>query len=241
MKKPIIGISSSIIVDSGGMFPGYERAYVNKDYVDAVINSGGIPLIIPISQDKDVIKSQIDLIDGLILSGGHDVYPLNYNEEPDPKIGAVFPERDEYDFTLLNLAKDKNIPILGICRGLQIINTFFGGTLYQDNSYKGAVLKHSQNQRPELKTHTINIEKNSKLFNILNKSELLVNSFHHQSIKDAGKGLKIVAKAKDGIIESVEHEDYDFLVGVQWHPEMLFKTCGDAEKIFNEFIAKAKK
>lgn len=241
MKKPVIGISSSIIIDSGGMFPGYERAYVNKDYVEAILNAGGIPFIIPISSDLEVIKSQIELIDGLILSGGHDVYPLNYGEEPDPKIGGVFPERDEFDFNLLKFAKEKNIPVLGICRGLQIINTYEGGTLYQDNSYKGKVLKHSQNEKPSLKTHTVEIDKNSKLFEIFEKETFLINSFHHQSVKDVAPTLKGVAYAKDGIVEAIEHKEYDFLIGVQWHPEMLFRNCDMARKLFKKFIEKANK
>lgn len=242
MKKPIIGISSSILVDSDGMFPGYERAYVNRDYVEAVINNGGIPFIIPFSQDKEVIKEQIKNIDGLILSGGHDVYPLNYGEEPKTKIGQVFPERDEYDFELLKNAKKRKIPILGICRGLQLMNVFEGGSLFQDLSYIGNdILKHSQNDRPTLKTHSVNIDKSSKLFEIFKVDEFLINSFHHQAINKVAKNFKVVAKAKDGVIEAIEYKNYPFYIGVQWHPEMLQKTDDLMKKLFKEFINMSKK
>lgn len=241
-KKPIIGISSSLIVDQGGMFPGYKRAYVNKDYVDAVLENGGIPLIIPFTEDEEVIKLQIDIVDGLILSGGHDVDPLNYNEEPKQKLGEIFPERDKYDFALLKYSKEKKIPILGICRGFQVINVYEGGNLYQDLSYVGSeVLKHSQGHRPELKTHKVEIMDNSILKDIIGENEIGVNSFHHQVIKDVAPNYNIVAKAKDGVVEAIENKDYPFLLGVQWHPEMMFRYHKDINKIFVKFIEKCMK
>lgn len=242
MKKPVIGISSSVMVDNGGMFPGYERAYVNKDYVDAVVNNGGVPFIIPLTGDKEVIKAQIEMVDALILSGGHDVYPLNYNEEPKQRIGQVFPERDYYDFELLKNAKKKGIPILGVCRGLQIMNVYEGGSLYQDLSYiDGEVLKHSQNDRTILKTHTVELSKKSKLYKIFKLEKFLINSFHHQAINRVGKNFEVVARAKDGVIEAIEYKDYPFYVGVQWHPEMLAKTDDLMKKLFKEFINMSKK
>lgn len=242
MKKPIIGISSSIIVEEKGAFSGYERAYVNKDYVDAVINNGGIPVIIPFSKNKEIIREQVEMIDGLILSGGHDVYPFNYGQEPKPKLGQVFPERDEYDFELLQNAKEKEIPILGICRGLQIMNVFEGGSLYQDLSYIGnEVLKHEQNDKPELKIHTVTLDKDSKLYDIFKIDKFLINSFHHQAIYELGKNFKVVARANDGVIEAIEAINYPFYIGVQWHPEMLEKTDKLMKDLFSEFIKSAKK
>lgn len=238
-KRPIIGISSSIIVDQGGMFPGYKRSYVNKDYVDAVIENGGVPFIIPFNENEEVIKEQVKCIDGLIISGGHDVDPNNYGEEPSQRLGEIFPERDEYEYRLLKYSKEKNIPILGICRGLQVINTYEGGSLYQDLSYIGGeILKHSQGHRPELKTHKIKIEENSILMDILKEKEVKVNSFHHQVIKEVAPDYKVVAKAEDGVIEAIEHKSYPFLLGVQWHPEMLFKYHDDMNKIFAKFTEK---
>ena len=239
LKKPIIGISSSVIVDEAGSFAGYKRAYVNKDYVDAVVRAGGVPLIIPFTTDKEVIVSQVQIIDGLILSGGHDVSPYNYGQEPNPKLGETFPERDTYDMLLLEESKKRNIPILGICRGSQIINVAAGGTLYQDLSYADFVkIKHDQVDNPTQATHFVDLEEGTFLKNILGK-EYKVNSFHHQIIKDVAPEFKVVAKSSDGVIESIEKITEDsFIIGVQWHPEMLSLNCEKSQEIFNSFVRK---
>ena len=240
-KMPIIGISSSIIVDNSGSFAGYMRAYVNKDYVDAVIRAGGVPLIIPFSVDKEVIISQAQLIDGLILSGGHDINPYNYGQEPSQKIGETFPERDTYEMILLEESKKRNIPILGICRGFQLINVAAGGTLYQDLSLiPGNILKHNQVSNPTLKTHKIEIKENSFISSIFGK-ETMVNSFHHQAIDKVANDFIVVARASDGVVEAIEHKTYKFLVAVQWHPEMLAVNCEKAKELFSKFVEEAKK
>ena len=129
MNKPIIGISGSVIIDNGGIFPGYRRSYVNEDYVDSVVQNGGVPYIIPFTEDDEVIREQLNYVQGLILSGGHDVDPRFYREEPLQKIGATWPERDHFDMRLLKLAEENGIPVLGICRGAQIINVAHGGKI----------------------------------------------------------------------------------------------------------------
>lgn len=240
-RKPIIGISTNLLKDKGGTFPGLERVYVNRGYVESVIRSGGIPLMIPFEEDLSVVKSQIELIDGLILSGGQDVFPFYYNEDPKAKIGEVMPSRDRFDFELLKNAKEKGIPILGICRGVQVINVYEGGTLYQDLDYiDGEVLKHSQNHDFDLETHIVYIEEDSKLYEIFNKKSLLINSFHHQSLKDIANGYKVTAKASDGVVEAIEHQKYPFLVGVQWHPEALTKHNDDMLALFERFISECR-
>ena len=240
-KRAIIGISSSIIVDNSGSFAGYKRAYVNKDYVDAVIRAGGVPLIIPFSTDKEVIISQAQLIDGLILSGGHDINPYNYGQEPSQKIGETFPERDTYEMILLEESKKRNIPILGICRGFQLINVAAGGTLYQDLSLiPGNILKHNQVSNPTLKTHKVEIKENSFISSIFGK-ETMVNSFHHQAIDKVADDFIVVARASDGVVEAIEHKTYKFLVAVQWHPEMLAVNCEKARELFSKFVEEAKK
>ena len=240
-RRPIIGISSSVIVDEAGSFAGYKRAYVHKDYVDAVIRAGGVPLIIPFSTDKEVIISQAQLIDGLILSGGHDINPYNYGQEPSQKIGETFPERDTYEMILLEESKKRNIPILGICRGFQLINVAAGGTLYQDLSLiPGNILKHNQVSNPTLKTHKVEIKENSVISSIFGK-ETMVNSFHHQVIDKVANDFIVVAKASDGVVEAIEHKTYKFLVAVQWHPEMLAVNCEKARELFSKFVEEAKK
>jgi len=240
-RKPIIGISSSIIVDDSGSFAGYKRSYVNKDYVDAVVRAGGVPLIIPFTTNKEVIISQAQLIDGLILSGGHDISPYNYGQEPSQKLGETFPERDTYEMILLEESKKRDIPILGICRGFQLINIAAGGTLYQDLSLiPGNILKHNQVSNPTLKTHKIEIKENSFISSIFGK-ETMVNSFHHQAIDKVANDFIVVARASDGVVEAIEHKTYKFLVAVQWHPEMLAVNCEKARVLFSKFVEEAKK
>lgn len=240
MKKPIIGISGSIIVDKSE-FPGYKKVYVNNDYIEAVIKAGGVPLVLAITEDESVIDGYIDSIDGLILTGGHDVTPRYYGENPKPKLGDVFPERDEFDLKLLEKSKNKNIPILGICRGFQLMNVAHGGSLWQDLSYSDyEYIKHNQEHNPELKTHSLEIEEDSKLYEIFGEKNIYVNSFHHQIIKKVSNEFNVAATAPDGIIEALEHKNYDFLVGVQFHPEMLHRVCGMMQNLFNTFIEKAK-
>lgn len=237
VRKPIIGISANILIDQGGKFPGYRRSYVNEDYVKAVVLSGGIPVILPITDDESVIASYIEKVDGLLLSGGYDIYPQNYGEEPLEKIGETLPERDAYEACLLQLAMHKKMPILGICRGLQMINVYQKGTLWQDLSYnKDISIKHTQAYSPTLPTHTVNIEKDSMLYDILKVESTLVNSFHHQIIREIGEDLKVVARAKDGAIEAVELKNYPFLLAVQWHPEMMHATSDIMLNIFKRFI-----
>ena len=240
MKKPVIGISGSLIVDDAGSFAGYKRSYVNNDYILSVIRNGGIPFIIPFNENEEVIKAQMEMIDGLLLSGGQDVAPKNYGEEPTPKLGDIFPERDDFEYGLLKSALEAKKPVLGICRGSQIINTYFNGSLYQDLSYIGKdVLKHNQVNSPSMVTHSVTIDKSSKLFDIFGEEKIMVNSFHHQAVKKVGEGLVKTAKAPDGIVEAIEKTDYPFLVAVQWHPEMLHNSVDMMNKLFLRFIKEA--
>lgn len=240
MRKPIIGISGSIIVDQGGMFPGYRRSYLNEDYISSVLDSGGTPVIIPVIKDIKSIDAIVDTIDGLILSGGHDISPRFYGEEPKIKLGEIFPDRDQFEFELLKKAKEKKIPILGICRGCQIINVFHGGTIYQDLSYRtGDTIKHWQSHSPEMVTHTVELEMNSLLNNIWNVNEIWVNSFHHQTIKEVPDNFAVSARSKDGVIEAIESLDDSFLIGIQWHPEMLSNSTKEMAKLFETLISKA--
>lgn len=241
MNKPIIGISGSVIIDDGGMFPGYRRSYVNEDYVDSVVQNGGIPYIIPFNENEEVVKEQLLNVQGLILSGGHDVDPHNYGEELEQKIGDVWPERDVFDMRLLKFAEENNIPVLGICRGMQIINVAHGGSLYQDLSYrKERTLKHSQNQTPTLVTHTVKADPNSQITNILGKDEFLTNSFHHQLVKDVAADFTVAAKCVDGVVEAIENKNAS-VIGVQWHPEMLHRVVPFQNNLFKHIINNAKK
>ena len=239
MKKPIIGISASMIYEEKDeLFLGDKYSCVAYSYVDAVYKSGGIPVTLPILKDVSAIREQVKLLDGLILSGGRDVDPNFYGEEPMEKLESIFPERDVHEMALIKAAIDLKKPIFAICRGMQILNVTYGGTLYQDISYApGEHIKHYQIGSPYQATHSIKIDKYSTLFRMADKLEIeRVNSFHHQALKQVAKGLRVVATAPDGIIEAVENEDGAFIIGVQFHPEMMFDKSTFARGIFKKFI-----
>jgi putative glutamine amidotransferase len=237
MKK-IIGISGNILIDEGGMFPGYKRSYVNDDYVKSVIAAGGIPLILPLNTNEEIIKAQLEMIDGLILSGGYDVNPLLFGEEPHKLLGMTMNDRDTFDAILIKHALDMHLPILGVCRGCQMLAAAGGGTLYQDCSLSaGSYIKHSQGHTPSQPSHTVTITKDSALYSIFG-AETLVNSFHHMSVKDVPKGFKVTAVAKDGIIEAIEKIAGSFALATQWHPEMMAGSNDDMLKLFKLLIAK---
>lgn len=237
--KPVIGISGSILINKGNAFSGYRRSYVNQDYVEAVLRAGAIPFIIPFNEDLEATREMVEKVDGIILSGGHDVNPYYYGEDPMLKIGELFPERDIFDMELYKTAIELKKPIFGICRGYQIINVINGGTLYQDLSYADFVkIKHDQVDNPTQATHFVELEEGTFLKNILGE-KYKVNSFHHQILKDVAPGFKVVAKSSDGVIESIEKITEDsFVIGVQWHPEMLSASNEKSQEIFNEFVKK---
>ena len=239
----LIGISGSIIKDLTGVFAGYKRAYVNEDYIHAILKAGGTPLILPVVEDEAVIKDLVSKLDGLILSGGHDVAPQMYGENPLRKLGETFPERDSFDMKLIEFAKDRTIPILGICRGFQILNVYHGGTLYQDLDYldNKDALDHSQQSGPDIVNHSITIDETSMFFEITQSRRLFVNSFHHQALKKVGESLSVVAKADDGVVEAFESSDYPWLLAVQFHPEMLHRKDDRMQNIFNELVIQSKK
>ncbi len=224
MTKPIIGIAGSEMIDTEGLFLGYCRSYINEDYVDSVVQNGGVPYVIPFTGNDDVVKAQMEHVQGLILSGGHDVDPHLYGEELKPNIGEIWPARDHFDMLLLKLAEEMGKPVLGICRGAQIINVAHGGSLYQDVAYrKEQTLKHDQQHTPDLPTHGMKVKEGSVLAQTLGKTEFMVNSFHHQLINKVAPDLIEVAHASDGVIEGLENKAGTVLA-VQWHPEMLHKN-----------------
>ncbi|MEI0524818.1 gamma-glutamyl-gamma-aminobutyrate hydrolase family protein [Brachyspira murdochii] len=241
--KPIIGISGSILSnDNDGVFSGYERAYVNDDYVLSVSKAGGIPYIVPMIDNDEDIKEQVLHVDGVLLSGGYDVDPIYWGEEIHSKLGRIFPRRDNHELKIVKYALEMKKPILGICRGCQIINVAFGGSLYQDLSLiDNCYIKHSQSAKPYEATHSMTTKEGSIIREIVGES-VRVNSFHHLAIKDLGKGLIATGYSKDGIVESIEYmEDGNFVFGVQFHPEMMHAHYDFALDIFKKLVSKCKK
>lgn len=237
MKNKIIGISANIEVATDlPPFAGCKRIKLFDNYVSSVIAAGGIPVILPVTTDKEILDKHLELIDGLILSGGYDINPLRYNEEPHKLLQATCSERDEFELYLAKKAIEKSIPLLGICRGFQVINVANGGSLYQDISLKeGTYISHIQGNHGTEVSHTIDIDKNSMLYSILGETAL-VNSLHHLAIKDLAPGFKTVATSKDGVIEAIEKIDGSFVMGVQWHPEALSHNNESMLNLFKYFL-----
>lgn len=236
--KPRIGITT--FTENKGRKNYTEVSY---SYINSVLLAGGLPVLIPIVEDKSNLKDYVEMLDGIIFTGGEDVTPLYYNENPIKQIDYLSPERDEQEIELFKLVYERDIPILGICRGIQIINVALGGTLYQDiNEQLPGALGHSPNEIPVHHLfHTIHIKADNWLYNIFETDNLKVNSFHHQAVKDLGKGLKVTALSQDNIVEAVESIEKDFLVAVQFHPEDLTIHHPHFLKLFRTFINKTQK
>ena len=230
MTRPIIGLTCN--ESDKDYLP---KQFINEAYVNSVIRAGGCPMILPITQDIETIHSQVSILDGLIMTGGIDVNPNTYDENPLPLQGNSSLERDHYELKLLKYADEKQIPIFGICRGIQIMNVFYNGSLYQDLSYsKRSVIKHTQQEKRENPSHKIHIEENSFLYKSLS-DEAYVNSFHHQAIKDLAPHFRVIAKASDGIIEGIQHESRP-IYAVQFHPEAMSSKYDEMQDIFNNFV-----
>lgn len=232
MRKPIIGLTCN--ESAKDYLP---KQFINEAYINSVIRAGGCPVILPITQDFETIQSQVEMLDGLIMTGGIDVNPMIYHENPQSLQGNSSLERDYYEMNLLKYADEKQIPIFGICRGIQILNVYFKGSLYQDLSYsKMNVIKHVQQEKRENPSHKIHIETDSFLYKSLT-DEAYVNSFHHQAIKDLAPHFRVVAKASDGIIEAIQHVSRP-IYAVQFHPEAMSHKYDQMQDIFNNFVEK---
>lgn len=215
---------------------------INETYIKAIIEAGGIPVCLPYVEEEDGDKI-IQAIDGLLLTGGGDIHPFFFGEEPKPKLGRVITKRDEREIQWTKLALQRNIPILGICRGLQILNVALGGTIYQDiyAEYKGERLLHTQTCQRNEASHFVTLQENSKLKQILKAAKIQVNSFHHQAINEVANDLEVVGTASDGIIEAVEHKTSPFCIGVQWHPEAFaIEGIEQSKTLFQAFIEACK-
>ena len=211
------------------------RLTVNKSYIRAVEKSGGLPLLLPDVSPLDMILKHCDLIDGLILAGGVDVDPRYFGEQP-TGTQEITPERDNYEMIITGefLARDK--PILAICRGLQVLNICAGGDIHQDISCRQKkALKHMQQAPKWYPTHRVSIKEDTKLGKIIGKPRLQVNSFHHQAPRRIAPGFQASAWAEDGIIEAIESNSHNFVMGVQWHPEQMI-PANEQKKLFCAFI-----
>lgn len=239
MTKPIIGIAPGVETVDTAMFPGRQREYVNRVYLQAITDNGGVPLVLPVTTDMATIARYVGAIDGLLLCGGHDVDPLTYGEEPLEKLGEINPQRDAYEITLIKAVHTSHKPIFGICRGIQILNACYGGTIYQDLSYMPTgqgIIKHLQAQLPTYGMHHVKVTEKSVLADFLGETKLTVNSFHHQTLHKIATGFQVVATAPDAVVEGIEATDGGLQLAVQWHPEEMQAVNPVMARLFAKFI-----
>ena len=210
---------------------------INQDYLEAVWRAGGMPVLFPVTSDRDRISSLLDNVNGLLLTGGMDVNPSEYGENKKPCCGDCSGCRDAMEFPLCREALQRRMPVFAICRGMQILSCVLGGTLYQDLAEQfGTELCHPRYDVAGDPVHEVEVAPDTLLSSIIETCTLSVNSRHHQGIRDLGKGLQINAKAPDGLIEGIELPDHPFVLGVQWHPESLSDRYPAQQKLFDAFI-----
>ena len=231
-NKPLIGVSL-----------GYNptKNSVNNTYINSILMNGGVPYLIPVTDNVEVLRQIVAQLDGIVFTGGEDFEPAYFGEENHEKLGEVNVTRDTYDLTLFKLATDRNIPTLGICRGLQLINVAMGGTLYQDlPAEKPSDINHRQEEAGTVPTHSVSVVDGSMMHQILGEKEIQVNTFHHQAIEKLAPGLKIVGWSNDSVPELIEAYPHRQIIGTQFHPE-IFTAAGDAlmGKLFKFLVNKA--
>ena len=230
--RPVIGITGNY---------NQETCTLAEGYYQSVLKAGGIPFIIPPFYETDRLGELLDRLDGIIFSGGGDINPLLLGEEPIKELHSITPERDLQELLLARLAYDRQIPMLGICKGIQIINAALGGTNYQDirTQMEGIRIKHSQDQDRRYPSHQVSITDGSILAKLFG-TELAVNSFHHQACKTAAPCLTVTAMSTDGVIEAVESNEFKSILGVQWHPETyILRNSTDMLPIFEWLVSES--
>lgn len=235
-KMAKIGLTMRLEIDT-------KRFYLGRDYCEALEHFGAIPLHIGLIPKKEYIREAVSNLDGILLPGSDtDVDPLRFNEEPHPKLKTIIHEKEQTDLAILEEAEKIGLPVLGICFGMQVLNVSRGGSLVQDiDSQIENPIKHEQGKPLERNSHSIEIKENSRLSRLITNSESVkVNSHHHQAIREVGRDLAASAWAKDGVIECLEDKRTDrFVFGVQWHPELSWKTDELSNNIFKEFVSAA--
>jgi putative glutamine amidotransferase len=234
MTKPIIGIGSDLQTAEGKR----ARAFTFVTYVDALARAGAVPILIPPqAENAEAIAAGLD---GILLAGGEDCDPSVYGEEPHPSVEPMDPRRQSSELTLARVARERGIPTLGICLGMQMMNVASGGSLVQDiDSQMSTDLRHASVPEDRAR-HDVAVEPGTRLASILSRNELNVNSSHHQAVRDIAPGLRVTAHAPDGIIEGLEDPKHPFYVGVQWHPEDMSGE-ESATRVFGAFVEAARR
>lgn len=231
MKKAMIGVVPLVDAarESFWMLPGY---------MEGIEAAGGIPVMLPLTNDEEVLGQLSQVLNGFLFTGGQDVNPALYGEKAARECGESCGKRDAMEKLLLSIAVREQRPVLGICRGIQFINAALGGTLYQDlPTEHPSEVAHHQKPPYDVPVHTVKIAKQSPLFGLLGVDSIEVNSYHHQAVRELAAELQPMAYAGDGLIEAVWMPEHRFLWAVQWHPELNYKVSPESRKIFGKFVA----
>lgn len=232
--KPIIGMTACR--GEGGVYK------TNDTYVKVIVRAGGVPVLLPIATRLEDCARLASMLDGLLIPGGIDIAPQFFGEEPVKEVTCIDWEQDEFELELLRQAAAQKKPVLAICRGLQLVNVAFGGTLWQDIPTQ-CPQAHGHRQETESRSepyHTVRLSPGSRLAAVLGKEELRTNSYHHQAVKDTAPGFAVCAWTGDGIIEGIESEDGSILA-VQWHPECMEERHPQFRPLFEDFIRRSTK
>jgi putative glutamine amidotransferase len=234
MTKPIIGIGSDIHSTPGER----DRAFVYTTYIESIRRAGAIPVIIPPQPENAAVLAE-DL-DGILLAGGNDCDPALYGESPHPTIEPLDERRQSNELALAKIARQRGIPTLGICLGMQMMNVAAGGSLVQDiDSQMETEIQHASDPENRVR-HAVIVENGTRLASILPSRELTVNSSHHQAVRNVAPGFRVTAHAPDGIVEGLEDPKHPFYMGVQWHPEDM-NGDGSAASLFGAFVEAARR
>lgn len=224
-----VGVTANLALEEG-------VHSLRRYYLEAVRKTGAVPVIVP-CLDVELVPFYAERLNALVLSGGGDVDPCHWGEMAQRGLGQIVPERDQFELALSRWAVANDIPLLAICRGMQVLNVALGGSLYQD--IRGNRALHYQNAPRDYPIHEVLVNSDTLLFSIVREQVVRVNSFHHQAVKKLGNGLKVGAVSRDGMIEAVELPGKRFILGVQWHPESLAGAVG--EEIFRHLVSSATK
>ena len=242
-QTPLIGITADTSGVSGNGTSTVQEPtlFLPQRYYHAVQKAGGMSLVLPPAGFRQALRKTLQRLDGILISGGNfDIHPSYYGEKPITALGAIKSERTEFELELIDLALNQDLPLLGICGGAQAINVALGGSLYQDIATELPNANQHERGAEQGNSHPIEIHPGTRLQQIVQKQTLDVNTTHHQAVRRVGKGLRVNATAKDGLVEGIEGPDHRFVLGVQWHPEALVGRDPYQRRIFSSFISAAK-
>lgn len=230
MEKPLIGLVPQLDCPQ-------QRLFNRLNYFEALEEAGALPVNLPLRTDPQGLRALAQRMDAFVFTGGIDVSPGRYGEDPIPELGQVHPRRDEMEALLLPLVMEQGKSILCICRGIQAVNVILGGTLYQDlPTQHPSEIAHRQPEPFDMPSHSVTVLPDTPLADLVGSGELMVNSIHHQAIKTLAPPLKVMAKSPDGVIEAAWLPGYPYLRAYQWHPEYLHKKDASSRALFHDFL-----